>query len=821
MPRLIIRGQDGRPDRMFECEARVCTIGRSAENSLQIDDLNSSRHHCEVHEGKEGFELVDKDSRNGTFVNGRRVTRKGLVPGDKIEIGTTVLYFEKVPEDVAKARTGKETLDLSTGAFAPVDDPSGAKQRAMAIAGETGRIPPRDAVERAIRAGVPMPITMTQGASSTEAPASTPIEGTKHLDKEAADTGAQAIPTTTPSPDDSPSPRGSATGSLQLRATPAPASPGGSERALETQVVEEGDSHALAERVGELRRLLALNKTFNGELNVRRLLEKVMDTVIQVSGAERGFLILKETDPDAPPGAAAELRVKVSRNIDRESIKDARDKISGSIAREVIGKGQAVLSNDASHDPRWSGRESIYHLKLRSVLSVPLKHRDQVLGAIYLDNRFEPDRFNERVQDLLELVADQASIAIENARLFEENSRQKEELVRAKDELERLNQLLRDRVEKQDRELVRAREALAARREDVQLKYNYDSIITRSPKMIEVFTILDKVCESSVPVLIQGESGTGKELIARAIHYNGPRRSAEFVSENCAAIPQNLMESEFFGYVRGAFTGAHKDKKGLFEVADQGTLFLDEIGDMDLDMQTKLLRVLQDGVLRRVGSKEFKKVDVRIISATNRDLVGMIKEGKFREDLYYRLNVINVALPPLRERKEDVPLLIEFVLKRITDKKNAAPGQPAQVADKPSVHAREISPEALDILLRYDWPGNVRELENEIERSSALSKDMIRPEHLSKNVVEAALAPARTARAGKKVIQLTGQTLKDLVNKEVEEIERLAIAEVLQRVRYKKSKAASLLGISRPTLDAKIEKYNLSKDTVMEKGSPG
>jgi transcriptional regulator with GAF, ATPase, and Fis domain/pSer/pThr/pTyr-binding forkhead associated (FHA) protein len=755
MARLIIRGQEGKPDRIFECEGKVATIGRSAENHVQIDDLNSSRHHCELHESKEGYELLDKDSRNGTFVNGRRVTRKVLVAGDKIEIGTTVIFYDRVPDEVAKTRQGKETLDLSTGIFAAASDPTGEVARALSD-NETSRIP--------------------GGTIRNLAAAERLREAAKKSSEE-------------------PPPGGD---------TRTPNEEG--ERAETLPNLEGADARALAERAGELRRLLNLNKIFNSELVLKRLLEKVMDTVIQVSGAERGFLILREQDPDAPPGGTADLRIKVSRNIDRESIKDARDKISGSIAREVIERGESVLARDAGADERWAGKESIYNLKLRSILCVPLRHRERVLGAIYLDNRFEPDRFDDRTRDLLELVADQGAIAIENARLFEENQRQKEELERAKDELERLNQLLRNRVADQESELLKAREQLAVNREQVQLKYSYDQIITRSPKMIEVFTILDKVIESTVPVLIQGESGTGKELIARAIHFNGPRRECAFVSENCAAIPANLMESEFFGYVRGAFTGAVKDKKGLFEVADGGTLFLDEIGDMDLDMQTKMLRVLQDGVLRRVGSKEFKKVDVRIISATNRDLVGMIKEGKFREDLYYRLNVINVQLPPLRERKEDIPLLLEFVLKKIAEKKN---GVGAKIV-------REIAPEALDLLLRYDWPGNVRELENEIERASALSKDVIRPEHLSRNVVEAALAPARTARASKRMVQLGGgQTLKDFVNKEVEELEKLAILETLRRVGYKKSKAATLLGISRPTLDAKIEKYGLTKDRVL------
>ncbi len=732
MARLIVCGRDGQPNRIVEAEGKVITIGRSSENHVQIDDLNSSRHHCEIHESVGGFELVDKDSRNGIFVNGHRVLRRNLEPGDKLEIGTTILYWDRVPDVVPQPvpepvpeEEGKATANIGTGIFSPPGDPTGVVEHMSSVL-QTGKI-------------------------------------SRPLVKEL------------------------------VAAEP---------RAAGLAVTERGDEPTVARRafgdeLSELRRLLQLNKTLNSELNLRRLLEKVMDTVIEVSGAERGFLILKDA------GEGEEFKVKVSRNIDRESIKDAREKISGTIVREVLEHGRSVLLTDAAHDSRYSGRESILSMKLRSVLVVPLRHREHVLGAIYLDNRFASSRFDERTRDQLELVADQSSIAIENARLFEENARQRDELQHAKEELERLNQTLRQRVEVQDRELVRAREALAAHREEVQLRYDYSHIVTRSPRMLEVFMILDKITDSTVPVLVQGESGTGKELIARALHFNGPRQKHAFVSENCAAIPTNLMESEFFGYVRGAFTGATSDKMGLFEMADGGTLFLDEIGDMDLDMQTKLLRVLQDGVLRRVGSKEFKRVDVRLVSATNRDLLALIKEGRFREDLYYRLNVINVQLPPLRDRKEDVPLLAEHFLAR--EAKQAA-GPPKQ-----------ITGEALDLMLRYDWPGNVREFENEIMRSSALSKDVIKPEHLSRTIIDAALDPSPGTATGARIrsLALAGRTLKELVAAEVDEIERLAITEVLKRCRYKKSKAAQILGISRPTLDAKIDKYGLSRDAVL------
>ena len=719
MSRVIVLGNAGQPKRIVEFEGQVITIGRSSENHVQIDDLNSSRHHCEIHEQDGGFELIDKNSRNGVFVNGHRVKkRQKLDAEDKIEIGTTILYWEREP--VSQERTGKETVDISTGIYSAVGDPTGVKGVLNSVL-DTARLSPDQA--RKVR----------------------PTERSPRAEPEE-----------------------------QTQATVMP-QPG---------------------ELRELHQLLALNRTFNSIHNLRRVLESVMDTVIQVAGAERGFLILQEGHPP-------EIRVKVSRNIDQESIRDAREKISQTLVSEVLTGGKSVLLTDAKNDARYTGKQSILNMKLRSVLVVALRHRDQSLGAIYLDNRFASARFDGVTQERVELVAASAAVAIENARLFEENVRQQEELRHAKEELERLNQLLRERVEVQDRQLVKAREALAARREQLELRYSYDHIVTSSPKMLEVFAILDKVTDSTVPVLITGESGTGKELIARALHFNGPRKKARFVSENCAAIPANLMESEFFGYVKGAFTGATSDKMGLFEMADGGTLFLDEIGDMDLDMQTKLLRVLQDGVLRRVGSKEFKRVSARIVSATNKDLLSFIKESKFREDLYYRLNVINIVLPPLRERREDVPLLAEHFLKQQAKQSGQGP--------------RDLSDEALDLFLRYDWPGNIRELENEIMRASALSKDEIRPEHLSPQLVEGARTPLGENPKSTQIrsFLLSGKTLKELVAEEVDQIETAAISEVLRRTKYKKSKAAQILGISRPTLDAKIDKHELTRERVL------
>ena len=237
----------------------------------------------------------------------------------------------------------------------------------------------------------------------------------------------------------------------------------------------------------------------------------------------------------------------------------------------------------------------------------------------------------------------------------------------------------------------------------------YSEIIGSSKLMLNVFALLDRVAPSSVPVLIQGESGTGKELVAHAIHKNSPRADKRFVAENCSAIPETLLESELFGYRRGAFTGAEKNKKGLFEAADKGTLFLDEIGDMSLGMQKKLLRVLQDGETRPVGANSIVYVDVRLVTASNKNLQEMVRKRGFREDLYFRLNTITISLPPLRDRKEDIPELVEFFMKKVSGELER--------------NGMSVTAEAMDAFTRYRWPGNIRELENEMRRCLALKAE--------------------------------------------------------------------------------------------------
>ena len=327
-------------------------------------------------------------------------------------------------------------------------------------------------------------------------------------------------------------------------------------------------------------------------------------------------------------------------------------------------------------------------------------------------------------------------------------------------------------------------------------RYSYNQMIGKSKPMQELYSLLDKVSSSEATVLVQGDNGTGKELIARSVHFNSPRKNNAFVTVNCSAFNENLLDSELFGHMKGSFTGAIRDKKGLFEAAHQGTLFLDEVGDMSLSMQVKLLRVLQAGTLTPVGSTDERKVDVRVIAATNRDLKAMIEEGSFREDLYYRINVINIQVPALRDRKEDIPVLADhFLLKSCKDK---------------AVPMKQITSRAMEKIYDYQWPGNIRELENEIERLVVLSgsEPKVGPELLSPRIREA-LAGATGGSKGAG-FKFAGR-LKDAM----EELEKTMIKEGLRRTKWNKSKLAKELGISRAGLIMKVEKYGLDKRKIL------
>ena len=532
-----------------------------------------------------------------------------------------------------------------------------------------------------------------------------------------------------------------------------------------------------ADEVAGAARLQAVAAAMVTERSQRALFDQIVDALIDLTGAERGFVLLADAE------AGSDRKVIAARNFDREAVRDAMAKVSKTVERQAFSTGDPVIVTDATMDERFAGTESVLNLRLRSILCVPVRGHEGPIGTIYLDNRFEKGVFEERQLPLIRAFADQAALALENARLHEENGERLEELERAKSEVDELNRILADRIAKTSVELQEVKEHVLRERAEAPLKYSYTNIVGTSRRMLDLFHLLDKVTDSDVPVLIQGESGTGKELVARAIHFNGPRKDRPFVSENCAAIPESLLESELFGYARGAFTGATADKKGLFEVAAGGTLFLDEIGDMPMDMQKKLLRVLQEKEVRPVGGKRTIQVDVRILSASNQDLRKMVGESRFREDLFYRLNVITVDLPPLRERIEDVPLLVERFLTEIAEAANGS--------------KKTISEEALEALQRAPWPGNVRELRNEIHKAHALSDKVILPIILSDSVRRSVAEPPPVPLLGKR-------SLKEMTREVVDDLERRAIQEALRRTRGRKAQAARLLGVSRPTLDAKL-----------------
>ena len=487
--------------------------------------------------------------------------------------------------------------------------------------------------------------------------------------------------------------------------------------------------HIIPMEKNHLDALLEISQEINTIQEIDPLLNRVMDTAMQALQAERGFLILREN-------LSSDMSVNVARNISDESIKDITE-ISTSVVQSILKNGKPVLTHDAQEDPRFKGSESVVFHGILSVACVPLRIKEHLIGCIYVDSRSQRRMFTEDSLVFLTAFANQAAIAIENAQLYE---KLRAENIRLKQE--------------------------------VREKFRFEGIIGQSSKMRQILDLVERISESDVSVLIQGESGTGKELIARAIHYNGRRKDGPFVAQYCGALTETLLESELFGHKKGSFTGAVEDKKGLFEAANSGTFFLDEIGDISPNIQTKLLRVLQESEIKRVGETMTRPVDVRIISASNKDLTDEVKKGHFREDLYYRLNVISIHMPSLRERKEDIPLLAQHFL----EKHSHASGKSFEGIDA----------KALDTLLTYNWPGNVRELENTLERAIVLARgSTIQTEdlHIPKSVSYADDA----------------QTLRD--------VERNFVLKILEESDGNKTKAAKRLGVSLRWLHYRLREW--------------
>jgi Nif-specific regulatory protein len=484
----------------------------------------------------------------------------------------------------------------------------------------------------------------------------------------------------------------------------------------------------------QLQALLDIGEAINSISEKQPLLDKVMDLAVEAIKAERGFLMLKDDNN-------GELSVEVARNMSEGQASEIA-RPSSSIVNKVYQETNPVLVHDAMADPRFSGSESIILQKITSVACVPLILKGESIGVIYLDSTTDRQLFTEATLGFLQGFTNQAAIAIENARLVEN--------------LRIENKLLQT---------------------ELQRTYGFPEIIGTSARMQAVFDIMQKILNSDISALLQGESGTGKELVARAIHYNGHRKDKPFVAQFCGNLSENLLESELFGHKKGSFTGAISDKRGLFEIADGGTFFLDEIADISPTIQAKLLRVLQEGTFRRVGDTEDRTVDVRIISATNKDLAAEVKSSQFREDLYYRLNVITITMPPMRERRSDIPLLIDHFLKK--------------VAEKSGQKSKKLSAESVKVLSQYHWPGNVRELENTIERAVVLSGDhVITPNDL--------LIP-QTEEG-----EFKPRTLKDQ--------EKEIVLKTLDECEWNKTRTAEVLGVSLRWLHYKLSEWNIGKN---------
>lgn len=487
-------------------------------------------------------------------------------------------------------------------------------------------------------------------------------------------------------------------------------------------------SDAAQSELTGLRKLQQFSEKLLVTRDVQTLLEGLLDGAIEATGADKGFVILLR-------GSTTEIRV--ARNLRQENLPNAVQQLSDSIIARVLESRRPLIVENAIDDTLFKRAASVMNLKLCSVMCAPLVAGGDLLGLIYLGNDRVANLFDPRALDILGIFASQAALILQNALLLETLRSDKTELEKK----------LKDQ--------------------------RFGDIIGSCASMLEVFRKVQKVAPTDISVLVTGETGTGKELIAREIHNRSARASGPFVVINCGAIPATLMESELFGHVKGAFTGAFATRAGKFQAADKGTLFLDEIGELPVALQVKLLRVLQERMVTKVGDTRPEKIDIRVLAATNRDPEEEIRKGQFREDLYYRLNVVNIYLPPLRDRGDDVLVIARLLLQKHSPEMN------------PEV--KGFTPNALIAIKKYDWPGNVRQLENRIKKALVLcDKSLVGPEDLD----------------------LHPETLQSIVplDKAKEDFQRRYILEVLERNNGNRTKTARDLGVDPRTIFRYLER---------------
>jgi Nif-specific regulatory protein len=509
--------------------------------------------------------------------------------------------------------------------------------------------------------------------------------------------------------------------------------------------------------------LYEVGKVINSTLDLQEVLSRTMDLVLERLGAERGMIVLSDR-------LTKELEVAVARNIGDSGGDDGKEgqKLSESVVRRVIETREPILAVDALTDGRFAGSESIVARHILSILCVPLAIRDRLAGAIYVDHRESRHLFGQNDLEFLLAFADQAAIAIENARLFSEL----------------------------DASRLRLKEENESLRNEILSSHNLGSMIGKSRPIVELKQMIEKVAQSSSTVLIRGESGTGKGLVARILHSISPRRQAPFIHFNCAALPETLVESELFGHEKGAFTGASGQKPGRFELANHGTIFLDEIGKVSMSVQSKLLRVVEEKEFERVGGTRTLQADVRVIAATNLEIEDAIQRNEFREDLYYRLNILPIVLPPLRQRKEDIPYLVQHFLAKVSRDQ----GRPF----------KELDPAVLEVFYGYDWPGNVRELEAAVHRAFVLSSsDVLTTDDfgwIALQVKGRAVAQPPDAPGLSATVRLSEGGYEEALERYDRQLIAAGLAQTNGRIR----ETARLLGIARNTLRAKMKRYGLS-----------
>lgn len=493
-----------------------------------------------------------------------------------------------------------------------------------------------------------------------------------------------------------------------------------------------------------LETLIEINTLINTNYtDVNTLLTRILESATKLTNGEASSLLLVNPENN-------KLYFEIALGSKGTEIKRFSLNMGEGIAGWVAERNTSLVVNDVANDQRfYSDISKQIGFPTSAILAVPMRIKDQCVGVLEIVNKVDGKPFNQDDLQWLEVFATQAALAVQNARSYQ-----------------------------------RVQEEVHFLQDQIQYKKGYHTFIGSSNVIQEKLAISKRVAATDSSVLILGESGVGKELFAEQIHLNSPRAEMPFIRVNCAALPEHLLESELFGHVKGAFTDATADRRGRFELADQGTIFLDEIGDVPINLQAKLLRVLQEKVFEKVGSSEPVKVDVRIIAATNKDIEKELEEGRFRQDLYYRLNVLPIYVPPLRERKEDISELTDFFLKRLNHETKK--------------QIRGFTSSAIEALLSYSWPGNVRELENVVERAVVICSDeYIEPKDLILSTASAANEDT-----------FSGKNLKDAINL----FKRHYIQESLEMNSWSQTQTAKILGIQRTYLSRLIKELKINKN---------